>query len=371
MRRFKWTRVDLRIPRELVAGLAVALTLLWLFGVNPPTETPPLAEPAPAPLFASIQSDARPAQAALSAEGAASSEASRGGTAAHTPSPITIHVYDAAKKAVVDMDMESYVAGVVAAEVPAGYEIEAIKAQAVAARTYALYDMRAYGGSGCNRDENADICTTPSHCQAYANEDTLRTQWGADYDAYWSKILSAVSSTRSEVIVYDDKPIHALFHAVSGGRTEDAQAVFNMNLPYLTSVESSGEESAPRYKAATEFTRKALADKLNAAYPKAKVSADRLQGQIEILSRLQSGQVEKVRVGSVTIAGTAFRQATGIPSANFTLGYDEERAVVYTTGFGHGVGMSQAGANAMATRGGTYREILAHYYTGTQIKTLH
>ncbi len=370
MRRPGWTRLDIRVPRELLAGVAALITLLYLAGLRAPSSaTTPSESYAAPPIGLSAEGEEAEGELTPLFGAPESAEVSRG-AAVRMHTDVAIHVYDTAKKKVVEMELESYILGVVAAEVPAAYNAEAIKAQAVAARTYALKNIRALGGSGCGKDKRADICTSPAHCQAYASEEDLRKKWGGDYELYWGKIVSAVAATRDEVIVYDGKPIQAFFHAVSGGRTEDALAVFNMNLPYLKSVESLGEEGAPRYRSSTTFTRKQLADKLNKAYPKAKLSAARLEGQIEVLSRFQSGQVEKVRIGSTSVSGSAFRQATGIPSANFSIGYDDKSAVIYTKGYGHGVGMSQAGANAMAAAGTGYKEILAHYYADTQIELI-
>lgn len=362
MRRLKRTRLDLRIPREAVAGFFLLVVLVGLgsgasktmelVGVDAPQALADAAEPMTQSIWPSRgEMQSRPAQTG------------------DAVSSMTIRVYNNKTGKIMVMDMEEYILGVTAAEVPASYHVEAIKAQAVAARTYAAYEMEAFGGNGY-RSGVADASTSSAEFQAFADEATLRSRWGSDYDYYMERVKSAVEATRGQVITYQNKPIHALFHAVSGGRTEDVQAVFNMNLPYLKSVVSAGEENAPRYEQAFTFTRTELTNKLNKAYPKARLTADGLQGQIEIKSKLTSGQVDQVRIGNTTITGREFRKATGIGSANFTLGYTDTKAVVYTVGFGHGVGMSQAGANAMAQSGNDYRSILLHYYTGVQIENL-
>lgn len=381
-RRSRWTRVDLRIPRELIAGiLVVAGVFAWGSSAmetaarweGAPTLTVATSTPAPISFGQAVNrvtaaywpsrgdSASGVVGGALISAGADAAKDSPSETAAIPIHQVTVYV-ESMKKAVV-MDLEEYIYGVVAAEVPASYQPEAIRAQAVAARTYAVYEIEK---GGCNK--GADVCTASNHCQAYASEETLKQRWGGDYAMYSEKIRDAVESTRSEIVTYQGEPIHALFHAISGGWTEDALAVFNMNLPYLKSVESKNEEDAPRYKQTFTFTRKALAQDINKAYPKANVTADRLQGQIEIKERLASGQISKIRLGNVTITGRDFRKITGIASANFTIGYTDDNVVVYTTGFGHGVGMSQAGANAMAKNGAGYREILLHYYTATEIQ---
>ena len=357
-----WTRRVVRASRELLAGVAVGLILWWLFAI-------PTSGTAPAP---EEGEGLRLSPRGVSAGEAPLPEFVRQVFPAEkddeeVPGDWDIMVYDAARKEVVSMPLEEYLCGVVAAEMPAAYQGEALKAQAVAARTYTAASMRRNGGAGCGKADTADVCTSPAHCQAYSGKGALREKWGEDYRFYWERITSAVAATHGEVVTYQGMPIHALYHAVSGGRTEDAKAVFNMRLPYLVSVESAGEENAPRYRERTSFARAELAALLNEAYPKAKLSAGKLQGQIEIKSRLQSGQVEKVRIGGTTISGVAFRKAAGIPSANFSMAYDEKQVVITTQGYGHGVGMSQAGANAMAGRGCAYREILGHYYAGTEV----
>lgn len=356
MRRRTRRKLDLRIPREAVAGFALLLTLLALGSAAAPPSVPQTA--------ATI----RPAASAKAAVTGTPEPLSRGEVRRDLPQAVSIpiKVYNNDTGKVMEMDLEQYILCVTAAEVPASYEMEAIKAQAVAARTYAVDSMRAFGGSGYSKG-NADASTSSAEFQAYADEAELKKRWGADYEYYMQRIRQAVEATSGQILTYNGKPIHALFHAVSGGRTEDVQAVFNMNLPYLKSVVSSGEENAPRFKQNFTFTRKKLADLLNRAYPKAQVSAGRLQGQLEIKSRLPSGQVDEIRIGQLTITGREFRKATGIGSANFTIGYTDSQAVIYTKGFGHGVGMSQAGANAMAKGGSDYKSILLHYYTDVKL----
>ncbi len=356
-------RLDMRIPREVTAGILVVAALLLLYrsaggdvGEYARRESVS-AEPAgsTAEAFWPSRGDS----------GGGRADAGERAPALVNPSGMstTITVYNDDTGKTELMDLEVYIYHVVAAEVPAAYQAEAIRAQAVAARTYALYGMEH---GGCSK--GADVCTDSAHCQAFTTDEALKRRWGSEYDALSAKIRDAVAYTAGEVVTYEGKPIHALFHAVSGGRTEDALAVFNMNLPYLKSVISKGEEDAPRYKETYRFTRDKLAKLLNSDYSGAKVAAPRLQGQIEIKKRLTSGQISSVRIGSMTITGREFRKTTGIASANFTIGYTDKEVYIYTTGYGHGVGMSQAGANAMALKGSDYREILAHYYTDTTIE---
>ena len=248
---------------------------------------------------------------------------------------------------------------------PASYEPEALRAQAVAARSYIAWKLPAYGGSGCSR--GGDVCTDSEHCMAYQSEEALRARWGDRFDEYYEKIRAAVQDTAGQVMVWNGEPIQALFHSSSGGRTEDAQAVWGTAFPYLTSVESEGEENEQR---TVRLTAKDLAAKLNAAFDGAGLTADTVRTQFLVRSRTQSGRADTVKVGKVTATGKAVRAALDLSSANFTIDWQGGEAVLTTVGYGHGVGMSQVGANAMAQQGSTYRDILTHYYTGTTLADL-
>ena len=260
-----------------------------------------------------------------------------------------------------EMDLEDYLLGVVAAEMPASFPEEALKAQAVAARTFALYC--AAGG----KHGEADICTEPSCCQAWLSEDKLRENWGGDYEANQARIRQAVESTAGEVLVYEGEPVFAAFHSSSAGATEDCGAVWNPR-PYLVSV--SSPETAldvPGYLSSLRCAPLDFRDVILSAHPEADFSGPE-EGWIGELRRDPSGRVESLALGGAVIPGKELRTLFSLRSTAFTLEYAEGQFVFSVTGFGHGVGMSQYGAKVMARDGADYRQILAHYYPGTELR---
>ena len=279
----------------------------------------------------------------------------------------TITLYDTQMQTLRTLTLGEYLIGVVAAEMPALYHQEALRAQAVAARTRAVAGLLSLGGKGCSAHPGADICGSSAHCQAWMSDKQLRQRWGADYTAHLHQITDAVQATGSQVMTYGGEPILVLYHAVSGGVTEDVEHVFAQALPYLRGVNSPGEEGATRYQNEQRFSCQAAAEALNAAFPGAALSAGRLPEALCVLGRFDSGRVDRVRVGGVTAEGTAFRRALGLFSTNFTLAFEGDELVIRQRGYGHGVGMSQAGADAMARAGHGYADILRHYYTDIEI----
>lgn len=279
-----------------------------------------------------------------------------------------VQVYNAQLGQIVPMKLEEYVVGAVAAEMPASYDIEALKAQAVAARTLAVYKWK---GSGCSNHPGADICTEFTHCQAWVDDNGMHEKWGNGYDKWKQKITDAVNATRGMILTYHDEPIQVFYYATSNGKTEDCAAVFAQDLPYYGVVDSPGEESAPKYQETVTFTRAEVAAKINDLYPAAKLNKKNLESQIKVLSHTDSGRVAEVRVGDTTISGSAFRQAFGLNSTDFSLSYQGGNVSIHTLGYGHGVGMSQVGAYAMAQKGAGVSEILAHYYLGTVLYRMY
>lgn len=286
-----------------------------------------------------------------------------------TPPPwtnnVSIRVYNHRTDTIETMSLETYVLGVLAGEMPASYELEALKAQAVAARTYAYAKMI---GSGCDR-KDTDICTDSSHCQAYCDKQAREEKWGGNYQANEAKLTQAVSQTAGQVILYEGKPIDALFHSTSGGRTEDVENVYANALPYLRGVESGGEEGAPRFERTMTFSVKTFREKLEKI--NAKVKWNRTIGKsIGEAKRFASGRVDTIELGGQTFTGKQVRSAFGLDSTNFTIEVQDQTIAITTRGYGHGVGMSQVGADAMAKQGSDYQDILLHYYTGVEIAAI-
>ena len=263
-----------------------------------------------------------------------------------------------------EMDLNQYLWGVVAAEMPASFEEEALKAQAVAARTYTLYKLQTGGNHGAE----ADICTDSTCCQAYISEERARANWGKDADAYEKKVENAVVSTDGEAILYGGVPILAVFHSSSAGLTRAAGQVWLNDLPYLQAVDSpEAGDTIPNYYSRAEFTATEFKEKMLAVCPEADLSGS-VSGWLKNAVTDSAGSVETVEVGGVTVKGAQVRTALGLRSACFEWETQGEKLVFYVTGYGHGVGLSQYGADQMAADGADYKEILTHYYTGVTVE---
>lgn len=281
-----------------------------------------------------------------------------------------IKVYDTRTQEVLKMPLEDYVKGVVAAEMPAEFHEEALKAQAVASRTYALERTKKYP-AGHPDHPGAPLCTGV-HCQAYLSLQELEEAHSSKWvEQYWGKIEDAVDSTKNEVIYYDGELIEPLYHSTSGGMTEDSENVFAVSYPYLKSVLSPYEEGAPKLKSTSTFTVNEFIDKIKENYPEANITKDNMAEKIKVVERTESGRIKKLMIDGIVIEGSKIRSIFNLNSTNFkiTLNLKTNTVEIETTGYGHGVGMSQWGANGMAKQGKNYKEILCHYYQGVEIGT--
>ena len=261
-----------------------------------------------------------------------------------------------------EMTMADYLWRVVAAEMPASFEPQALRAQAVCARTYSLWKM----GANAHKDQEADICADSGCCQAYIDPQKAKENWNDNAQSYTEKITQAVSDTAGQVMTYDGKPIQAVFFSSSTASTEDAQAVWGNSLPYLVSVSSPEGEEVPNYYSVT-LTREEVEKKVKEAYPDADLSGDPA-GWLSGMTLTASGRVGSMKVGGVELSGGAVRTLFGLRSACFQVTYQENQFTFSVTGYGHGVGMSQYGANAMAKEGSSWQDILTHYYTGVTLE---
>lgn len=251
------------------------------------------------------------------------------------------------------LDLEEYVIGVLLAEMPASFHEEALKAQAVAARTYALkacLDGKKHDGA---------ICTKSDCCQGYMSEEAyLLRGWN---EKYVLRVRQAVEATRSEVLTYEDRLIRATYFSCSGGATEAAVAVWGREYPYLQSVKSPGEEETVYYTDTKVFTIEEFEQALGVT----------LDGSPEMwfgsISYTSGGGIDIMYIGEVPYRGTTLRALLGLRSTNFQVIVSKEAILFETKGFGHRVGMSQYGADAMADEGAHYRQILQHYYQGTEL----
>ena len=257
------------------------------------------------------------------------------------------------------LSLRDYLLGVVAAEMPASFRLEALEAQAVAARTDTLYRMLV-----SHPHPEAACCTDPGCCKAWCSQEELRERWGGDYDRWFSRIEEAVDATDGEILVYEGEPIFAAFHAASDGYTEDSENVWLAALPYLRSVDTRETEAeVPGFRRSVLFTGEELAGRIREQVPDAELSGEP-EDWLTLVQRSPSGRLLSLRVGGVTLSGSAFRSLLGLRSANVTWQEEGDGLRFETTGFGHGVGLSQYGAEAMAEAGSAWEEILLHYYTG-------
>lgn len=253
---------------------------------------------------------------------------------------------------VMTLTLAEYLRGVVAAEMPVSFGPEALKAQAVAARTYVL---------AAARHENARVCTDSACCLAWCDEDALRAAWGESFGKNLAAVDAAVAATDGEYLVYENEPIQAVFHASSGGATEDSGAIWSA-LPYLQSVSTpETAETVPGLVTTVTVPAEILADTLA-------LDTDAAPAEwLRAIRRNDAGRVKGVLLGGKAFTGGCIRRAFGLRSTDFDLLWDGENFVFTVTGHGHGVGLSQYGAKLLAAEGWTYGDILAHYYPGTEL----
>lgn len=272
---------------------------------------------------------------------------------------------------VLELSASDYIKGVVAAEIPMDYHTEAIKAQAVAAHTYALRMRDVQKSSEDSSLKGADFSDDPSRYQAYVSREEFDKMYGDRAEEYWQRCSDAVDEVMGKVMLYQDQPIAAAFHSTSSGKTESAEVVWGNAFAYLVPVDSKPDENAPSYQSEKKLTFAEVEAALKKAYPDIVLSGEK-SALFQVQKTSESGTVTEIKVGSMTLSGVQLRTALSLSSANFAVSYQEtEDSYVFTTkGLGHGVGMSQYGANEMAAAGKTYEEILKHYYTGIELADL-
>ena len=248
---------------------------------------------------------------------------------------------------------------------PANFEDEALKTQAIVARTYTANKILKGG-----KHTNADICDDAGCCQAWISKEERFEKWNEqDRESNWNKIVNAVDSTKGMIITYDGEPINAFFHSNSGGKTENAFNVWGgENYPYLQSVETAGEEGYTQYSSTVTLSKEELLQKLQGAYPEIQINFEE-ENSIQILEYTESGRVKTIKFGNINISGIEARTIFGLKSANFNIEIGEN-ITFNVIGNGHGVGLSQTGADAMAKTGATAEQIINHYYTGVKIENI-
>ena len=264
------------------------------------------------------------------------------------------------------VNVDDYLCNVVSAEMPADYEVEALKAQAIVARTYTIYKVLN------KKHDNADICDDSTCCQAWISKDDRLARWEeSKRESNWQKICDCVNSTKGKVITYDNQPINAFFHSNSGGITEVPVNVWGgTGYPYLQSVETSGEDAYTQYSSEVIFTQEELINKLKEKYDDISIDFSN-DDDIKILEYTESSRVKTVKFGNHELSGVETRTLLGLRSTNFEIIKDGNNIKFSVKGYGHGVGMSQTGADSMAKQGSTAEEIIMHFYTGIEIKDIN
>lgn len=275
---------------------------------------------------------------------------------------VEVSVFRSAKSVIENVGMEDYLVGVVAAEMPAEFNQEALKAQALTARTYIVSRMLNKNTMGVPKsalEQGAQVTDTQNH-QVYLSDDEQRKKWGADYDWKKKKIIEAVRATSGQILTYDGKPIDAMFFSTSNGFTENSEEYWSGNIPYLRSVSSPWDKNSPKFN-----SQKVISVKNFEAALGVKVGSSGAIGKI--VARTEGKRVAKVDFGGKVLTGKEIREKLDLRSSDFSWERKGGNIVITTRGFGHGVGMSQYGANGMAEEGKNYQDIVMHYYKGIEI----
>ncbi|MGP4079334.1 stage II sporulation protein D [Pseudalkalibacillus sp. R45] len=273
-------------------------------------------------------------------------------------SEVDVSVYKTSAKKIETLPLEDYVKGVVAAEMPADFEIEALKAQALTARTYIIKML--LNPADMNLPEGADVTDAVIH-QVFKNDQELQKAWGKDYEWKIKKITQAVKETEGKIITYDGKPIDALFFSTSNGFTQNSEDYWSSSFPYLRSVESPWDKDSPKYFHQQAFPVDVVESKLN-------VKLADGEGEVgKVLSRTKGNYIDTIEINGKKMSGKDIRVGLNLKSSDFSILRKGDEVIFQTRGYGHGVGMSQYGANGMAQDGNNYNQIVKHYYNGVEI----
>ena len=277
----------------------------------------------------------------------------------------TIKLLKNETKEIVEMNLNEYLYRVLSAEMPATFEMEALRAQAIVARTYTIYKANGH------KHENAEVCDSYNCCQAYIEKEDRLEKWDKDVRQYnWDKIVYAVNSTQDNIITYEGNPIAAFFHSNSGGTTEIPLNVWGgIGYPYLQAVATIGEEGYSQYSSSITLSKDELMQKLKTKYPDIQIDFGNLE-DIKILEYTEGNRVKTVKFGNKNISGVETRTLLGLKSANFQIKKEAEKYVIYVLGYGHGVGMSQTGADSLAKQGYNALEIIHHFYTDVVVENI-
>ena len=265
-----------------------------------------------------------------------------------------------------EVKIDDYLCNVVSAEMPADYELEALKAQAIVARTYTIYKVQN------KKHENADICDDSTCCQAWVSKENRLERWEeTKREENWNKIQQCVNETKGKIITYNNQPINAFFHANSGGTTELPVNVWGgSGLPYLQVVQTAGEEGYTQYSSEVDLTQEELINKLKTKYEDIQIDFNNDE-DVKIIEHTDSNRVKTVKFGNYELSGVETRTLLGLKSTNFEIKKENNQIKFLVKGYGQGVGMSQTGANTMAKQGNNCEEIIKHFYVGIEIKDIN
>lgn len=279
----------------------------------------------------------------------------------------TIKLLHVSSGTIEELPLDEYLLGVVSAEMPASFAQEALNAQAIVARTYTIYSIT----HNVNKHEGADICDSSSCCQAWISKDNRLAKWEENNRIeYWNKIVSAVNNTKGKIITYNGEVIDAFFHSNSGGTTETPVNVWGgTNYPYLQSVQTAGEDAYSQYNSEVTISKEEFTSKIKAKHNNFNIDFSK-EDAIKILEYTDSNRIKTIKVGNLNLSGVEMRTIMGLKSANFNVIIDDNNIKFTVTGYGHGVGMSQTGADSMTKEGKNYEEIIKHFYTGVEITNM-
>ena len=278
----------------------------------------------------------------------------------------TINLLHKATGEVEKVEIDNYLCNVVSAEMPVNYELEALKAQSIVARTYTVFKILN------KKHENADICDDSTCCQAWISKEDRLAKWEeSERESDWAKIEQCVNETKGKIITYNNQPINAFFHSNSGGKTEIPLNVWGgSGYPYLQVVETAGEEGYSQYNSEVELSNDEVINKLKSKYQDIQIDFNN-NDDIKILEYTESNRVKTIKFGNHNLSGVETRTLFGLKSANFEIIKQNGKIKFVVKGYGHGVGMSQTGADSLAKQGQNFEEIIHHFYSNVEIKEIN
>ncbi len=316
---------------------------------------------------AAARADSRPDADASAPAGDSAKDSSGDSAPASLPDPQgDLLIWDSGAKELLTVPIRDYLIGAVASEMPPTWPDEALKAQAVACHSYALYQQQKAGPDAA---VTGYFSADPARRQGFMTDEVLRSYWGSAYDENYARISALVDSVLNQVLTWEGQPAAACYHAISCGSTESSQNVWKEALPYLQGVDSPLDLTSPDFEKSVTYTAQQMLDALTLNGSGVDLTDIPQQDWFGASTRTGAGYVDTIQVGGTPISGAQLRQILGLRSACFEIAYEDGVFTVTTRGYGHGVGLSQYGANALALTGKCCQEILAFYYPGTVLET--